>query len=110
MTGIEKIKDALKVVINVGEAVDKALLDDGNINLFEGIGIATKAVKMWGVAKDFELIYDEYIDLDDTEKAELVDFFCDELELENEQTELIIESAFTLLLNIKDFLASFDAE
>lgn len=106
--GIENLKKALLVVINLGESVDKALADDGTVDLLEGIGIASKAVKIWKVAKDFLVLKEEFLDIDEDEKAELVTYFSDELDLENDVTEVIIEKAFALLINLKEFLTAFE--
>ena len=106
--GIENLKEALSVFINLGESVDKALADDGNVDLLEGIGIASKAVKIWGVAKDFPIIKEEYLDIDPDEKAELIAYFEEELDLENDATELIVEKAFELLISVKNLLVAFE--
>jgi len=98
--GIEKIKNALSVVIETAEKVDQALADDGKISLFEGVGIAIKAVKFIGVVKDAEELQTEFMDMDDDEKQELINYVADELELTNEETEEKIEAIFSALITL----------
>ena len=103
MLGIVKIKEALHVGITIGLKVADAW-EDGKVSLGEGVGIALKAVKIWGIAKDAKEIYAEFKDLDEVEKEELIAYFVDEFDLENDSIEYIIEQAFALIIQMSDFV------
>ena len=109
MVGIESIKDALGTVIKVGTTVEDAL-EDKKINFFEAISIAKNSIGLWGVVKDFSNIKEEFLDLDDDEKDELIEFFAEELDLENDAVEIIIEKCFDFIINATAFLAIFKGE
>lgn len=99
MYGIEKLKEALLVLIKFSEALDKRL-DDGKLSLVEGITLVPKLTKLPQIIADFESIKNEFLDLDEVEKAQISQFIKDELDLENDGVEALIESVFDLGLSI----------
>ena len=109
MVGIESIKDALKTVIKVGTTVEDAL-EDKKVNFFEAIAIAKNSIGLWGVVKDFPNIKAEFLDLDGDEKQELIEYFADELDLDNDAVEVIIEKCFDFIINATAFLEIFKGE
>ncbi len=96
---MEKLKNALQTVINVAEITTEAL-DDGKISVIEGVNIAFAAVGFVGVIKTIPEIVAEYKALSDDQKTELVDWFAEEFDIDNDNVEEIIETVFEALLNL----------
>ncbi len=103
MKGTETLKKNINLLIQIAEKVDESL-EDGNLNIIEGIGIALQAVKAWGLVKDIDVMKAEYSDLDDLEKAELWSYFVDEFDLRSDKIEYIVEAVFSLLLEMSSFV------
>lgn len=103
MVGIENLKKDLGVLIGIAQKVSEAL-EDGKVNIFEGIGLAITAVKAWKITKDYDELKAEYEDLDEDEILELHTYFVAEFDLANDKIENIIEQAFLLLLNMKNIV------
>lgn len=105
--GIESIKIAVIAAINLGEKIEKNLADDGKISLTEALGIGagsfTDVVK---VLKSGSQIKDEFLDLDDDERTELIDLVKSELDLDNDKVEVIIEEAIVFLLQLDRLISS----
>jgi len=99
MYGTEKLKEALLVLIRFSDALDKRL-DDGKLSLVEGITLVPKLTKLPQIIADFESIKNEFLDLDEIEKAEINQFIKDELDLVNDKVEDLIESVFDLGLAV----------
>ena len=96
----DKLKNALKTVINVVEGVDEAL-EDGKLSLAEGISIAVSAVpsgaEVW--ASRAELV-EEVKDLDDDEIIDLENFIAAEFDIRNDKAEKVVEKAIGALVSI----------
>lgn len=96
---IDKTKKALVVLINVAEGVDGALAD-GQLSLSEGISIVVGnipgAAEVW--SNRAELV-EELKDLDSAEVAELEAFVAQELDLNNDATELVVEKAVSWVVS-----------
>jgi hypothetical protein len=109
MTGIDKMKSGLGDVIEIYQTVKEAL-EDKKVTLWEGIEIGTKSIKLFKVVKDFSEIKQELCDLDEAERAELVEYFAEKLDLSNEKVEHIIECAFDWILDGIEFFEAFSYE
>jgi len=96
---MENLKDALTTVINITEKTDDAL-KDGKISISEGVGLAFAAIGLIKVVKNISSIIEDYNQLDDEQRAELVAWFTDEFDLENDNIEGIVEMVFAALLNL----------
>ena len=106
--GIENIKVALVAAIVFGQKIEKNLADDGKISLTEALGIgATSFTDVVKVIKAGSKIKDEFIDLDDDERAEIIELVKNELDLENDKIELIIEKAVAFLVQLDELISSF---
>ena len=96
--GIEKIKNALKAVIDLVENVDMAY-EDGELTLAEilsaAVGVIPDGIQVFQNRKE---IVAEYQDLSVAEKSELKLFVAAELDIRNDVAEVIAESAFEFLL------------
>lgn len=96
---MEKLKSALKTVINVAEKTDNAL-EDGKISIAEGVGIAMSAIGFIKIVKGYKEIAQEYKDLTEDQRAELVEWFTNEFDLQNDNVEGIVETIFTALIGL----------
>ena len=101
--GIETLKKHLGNVIEVAERVED-VFDDGKVGLLEWVPVAMKSIKLWKIARDFGELKAEVVDLDETEKEELIAFFVEELDFENNAAEHAIESIFSLLVSMAELL------
>ena len=95
--GIDILKKAVKVAIDFGEALDKKLAD-GKLTFIEAFQLIPDLRELPWAISNASIIKDELLDLTDLEKAELVQYIKDELDLENDKVESIIENAISALL------------
>jgi len=93
MQDTDKLKNAIKTIIDLVEGVDEAL-EDGKLSLAEGISIAVSAVPdgaaVW--ASRAELV-EEVQDLDDDELIDLENFIATEFDIRNDLAEEVVEAA-----------------
>lgn len=101
---MKNLKDALSVVINIGEKTDEALAD-GNINIAEGVSITMSALGLIKVVKNAKEIKKEFIALTSEQKTELSTWFSEEFDIINDNTESIIEMVFNAILQLGDVFA-----
>ena len=93
MHGIEKLKEACLLVINLAEGFESKL-EDGKLTVWEALGIAGKNAKdVLNVIRNAKGIKAEFLDLDDQEKEELIAYIKSELDLENDKLEEIVEKS-----------------
>ena len=98
---MEKIKEALRIIINITEKTDRALEDD-KVSLAEGVNMAMSAIGLIKVVKSLHAIKSEFISLSSGQKTALGEWFADEFQLRNDKTEEIIEQVFKALLQLSD--------
>jgi len=102
---MENLKDALLTVIETGETTVEALAD-GKISISEGVAITWKAIGFVKVVKNFEAIKEEYLNLDDTQKDELIAWFNNEFDIANDNAEEIVEMVFESLIKLGDIFST----
>lgn len=98
---MEKIKEALKIIINITEKTDRALEDD-KISIAEGVNMAMSAIGLIKVIKTFDALKSEFINLSNEQKTALGTWFANEFQLRNDKTEEIIEQVFKALLQLSN--------
>lgn len=99
--GIEKIKEAVKVGINLGERIAEAYTDDKKITGGEALGIAMKSVGgVIIIIKNATAIKNEYLDLSASEMEELKKYTALLIKCEDKKTEDIIERSIDVLISI----------
>lgn len=101
--GIENLKEAVKSVCEVAGKVDNSL-EDGKIDVFEGIGIATESLRGWKNVKKFKEIKQEALDLSEEERQELTAYFKEKFDIRNEKAEEIVEAGIELILSMTELL------
>ena len=105
MYGTQKIKEALDFGFGFAQTIKEALADDGKISgIGEYIKIAKSVKPALEVIKSIGEMKDEFVDLDPMERDEIVEYFSEKFDLDNDEVELKIEKAFALLLSIADFV------
>jgi len=105
--GIKETKEIVKFGIDMGEAFDKALANDGKIGLddavlFFGAMMGAKA-GFDGISK----VPAELKDMDAAEAEELRLFVVEELDIINDKVEEVIERALGVVLNIYKLIVLF---
>jgi hypothetical protein len=103
--GIEKLKEALGIVIDIATITDKSL-EDKKLSTLEKISIGIKALKLVTVIKNIKPIIAEYKDLDEAEKAEIIAYFKEKFDLRNDIIEDVIEKIFETLLSFNEIFDS----
>lgn len=107
MLGIENLKKTLIAAINLAERIDKNYADDGKISFIEVLGIGAASFgDILRVIKNGSEIKKEFLDLDDNEKAELIQLVKDELDLNNDKVEGIVEKALEFLVSLEGLINS----
>jgi len=96
---MENLKQALTTLINVAEKTDDALID-GKISIVEGVSIAMSAIGLIKVIKNIKPLFEEYQILTDEELSQLSIWFAQEFDMQNENTEQIIEMIFNAILSL----------
>ncbi len=97
--GIENLKAVALFGINLAESLDKKL-EDGKINLFEGIGLLKDLKDIPDVIKAAPAAVEELKDLDQDEREELVALVQNELDLRNDNVEKLVERGINLTSEI----------
>lgn len=100
MSGIEILKKNIGKVLTIIKKTDESL-EDGKLSLIEAFGIGMTGIKAWGMWKEYALMKEEYMDLDDLEIQELHIYFCNEFDIKSDKIEEVIETLFLFLLNLK---------
>jgi len=95
--GTEELEKALKVLIQTAMEIDEGL-EDGKLNFIEYAGLADNVIGIIRSARNAKLIGQQAMDLDDEEKARLVTLFEEEFDIENDQLEETIETAWKALV------------
>jgi len=105
--GIENLKTAILAAIKLAEKIEKNYVDDGKISLSEALGIgASSFTDVLKVIRLGSQIKEEVLNLDVSEKIELIELIKKELDLQNDKVENIIEKALDFLLGLSDLIES----
>lgn len=94
--GIENLKLVVRFAIDLGMEIDKKL-EDGKITIWEGLGLIPELKALPNIIAHSEDIRNEFLDLDDSEKTELVGFVKDNFDIENDKVESIIEKSIDMI-------------
>lgn len=96
--GIENLKKAATLAIRFGQQIETAA--EGGFKLADLFGFIDEFSAIPEVVNNKQAIVDEFKDLDSTERAELVAYIEQTLDLKNDRLEGIIESGLELVLAI----------
>lgn len=108
--GIENLKKPVGAVINLGVSIDQAMAEDSaggkKITRSEALSIAFKTVPdIWSTWKNWGDIKDEYKDLDNAERTEMVAWAQAEFDLENDYVEAKIEAGLEAAAAVEKFFS-----
>lgn len=95
--GITQLKKDLGVICGIANVATKSL-EDGKVSLGEGIAIAQKSIGLIGVIKNVSAAKAELQDLSIDEKNQLIDYFQQEFDLEDDKVETVIETVIEIAL------------
>jgi hypothetical protein len=101
--GLKETKEVLKFVIELGLAVDKSLVDK-KIGLDDAMNFYSAVLAAGDAFDSISLVVKELADLDAAEKAELISYVENELDLISDRTEEVIEKALSIALNIYEVI------
>ena len=93
--GIEEIKAALVVIIDISLKLKEALKDN-KISFWEGLSLSSSFKGLTDIAIGFEEIKSEYKDLSEAELLELESFVVSEYKIKG-STRQLINTAFDLI-------------
>jgi len=98
MADTDKIKKALKAVIDITEGIDEAY-EDGQLSLAEALSIGVSAVPE-GVAiwTSRQELIEEIKDLDEDEIADLESYVAVEFDIRNDKAEKVVEKALSFVV------------
>lgn len=96
--GIENLKKAATLAIRFGQQIETAA--EGGFKLADLFGFIDEFSAIPEVVNNKQAIVDEFKDLDSTERAELVSYVEQTLDLKNDRLEGIIEAGLELVLAI----------
>lgn len=104
--GIKETKDLVRFGLSLGKGIQEAM-EDGKIDLLD-------AMKFLPVLKDLKPAIEgakeipaELKDMDDEERAELLDFFQKEFDLEDDELELKVEAGLQVALSLLQLALGF---
>jgi hypothetical protein len=101
MAGIENLKKALGLVLHLVDKIDD-VTQDGWQWLTDSLALVPTLIEIPGIVKNGKAIWEEVQDLDDAEREELLQFAKEELNLNDDEVEDVVESAFDILDAIAD--------
>lgn len=104
--GVEQIKKALGIVIDLGMSIEDHLSDDGKISLSEAASTAIDlAPDIFSVAKNAAELKLEVQDWDPAERLEVLEWAVQKFDLDNDRAEAAIELALGLLVKLGDLIS-----
>lgn len=96
--GIDALKKTVEALVNIGINVDR-VTQDGLQPLQDGLALIPNLVDVVSIVKNGKAAWDEFQDLDDDEKDDLMADLSEKLNLADDKLEAVVESAFELLLS-----------
>lgn len=105
MAGIEHLKQAALVGINFGKQIETAA--EGGFKLIDLLGFVDEFTAIPGIVANKDNIVAEFKDLDAAERAELVTYVEQNLDLKNDRLEEIIEASLQAILAILTLVEKF---
>lgn len=102
--GIDNIKKAIGVGMDLAKGFHDALSDDGKIGFFETLGIGTKvAFPIADVVRNRKQFLDEFRDLSQEEKMQIEQWVKTTYQIPNDRVQSTVEDALNLFLEIISF-------
>lgn len=106
---ITNIQALIGSSLKIAEPIIKSL-EDGKVTWMEGIGIASVLpFHLPNIVRTAPKFWEEYKDLDETEKAQVKAGFKNGFDIPDDKTEAKIEATFDLIINVGPHIAQYIA-
>jgi len=106
--GIERIKKAIAVAAGFGKQIEAALAD-GKFTLSDAPAFVDDIIGLVTVAKEPKALLAEVKDLSAEETEELKQVFEEQFDLENDDTEKVVEQGIILICQTGELVSNFIA-
>jgi len=103
MAGIENLKEIIALGGDVTFGFARSL-EDGKLSFQDLPNFLPAARTLLPAIKDIDQVDDEFADLDDSERAELIAYFADRFDLPSDEVERVIEKLFRVGLDLADVI------
>lgn len=102
--GIENLKIIIGTGLEFQQAATAALEDDGKIDFVEGMSFLPQLTKIPNTVEAAKKAPAEFLDLDDSEKAELSQYFSKRFDIVEDKIEEAIELSFEYALDTASYV------
>jgi len=109
VTGIKETKELLKFIIDLGEAIDIAMIDK-KFEIGELALLMAPLMQVGPAFEGLELLGGELKDLSEVEMMEISAYVKDELNLQSDKLEEIIEKGLSIGVMLYGFIGLFKKE
>lgn len=100
---MKELKDMLDFIMSMHMAADKAMLDDGKISWTEMTAFMPVVMKVIPAMSGSNLIIAEIKSMTPESKADLINWFGTNYDLENDVVEMAVEKGLELVLFMAEF-------
>ena len=101
--GIDVIKKAIGLALDLAKGISDALAGDGKIGWFEALGLVGNTFPLADVINRRKQLISELKDLDAAEKMELSNWVAEHYDIPDNRVETTVEKALDLFFNLLDF-------
>jgi hypothetical protein len=107
--GIKETKEALKLILSVGNGVAKSLADDGKLTLADLPNFSASLFLVIPAFTDIALVPDELKDLDESELVEIKDMILAEMPDIGDKWAAVAEHGLNAIYHIYKLILTFKA-
>lgn len=107
MLGIQETKDVIIFGASLGNAIGESLENDGKITLGEYTNFIPALLKVPAALTGITDVKAELLDLDETEKVELIEFVKSEFDIADDAAEEFVESTVTVALEFFNYVNKY---
>lgn len=102
--GIDQLKEVLTFGASFGNALGSALQDDGRITLGEYVLFIGPLLKLAPAVEDIDVALAQLLDMDETEKQELLEFAKTEFDIADDDAEVFVEDTLRVALEVFSYV------
>jgi len=99
--GIDKFKEALSIVAQIGLKVESRYSDDEKITWIEMIGLIPELWNIKYIVVNAKEIYEQMLDMDEAEAQECIEHVDEQIPDDLGNTGVIIELGFVVLMDLQ---------
>lgn len=104
--GIQNIKEVMDFAITLAESLSLSL-EDGQFDPTDVVNFIPTLQKVIPAFDEIGMVDDEFLDITDEEKEELVEYLQSNLDIADDTVEAFIEAAFATALELFKFISMF---